>query len=370
MVALPGHTHLDIKMAVLVSRLSFIKGSLLIGRVWLAATSRSPARMSRMHLRVRGTCNKMHVWVLDFAMLICASVNNLIEMPELLPVKPGCGALQGTTGAVDIFQDVYHPAVDSWLQRVESADFLVRDPVSGEMLDLCITSNADDVTKGKLFKDGQELQQLILAEDMVLSDSLQRICTAQHTGKQEHTVSMWGRGSWADMQRIYTAGLLTGGVVTSIKYLGSWLHHEGRQAQEITFRINAAKEAWSRLGGFWYKSGTSKRARIMVFKSLILSTLFCGLETMVMSPAEYQRLDVCILGFVRKLMRGTATSKTVTDPGTPFRTLPVQEQRRWVGLSPSAIELRIARLGLLQRVSNNPYGCRAFIAALFGRFAF
>ena len=38
-------------------------------------------------------------------------------------------------------------------------------------------------------------------------------------------------------------------------------------------------------------------------------------------------------------------------------------------LSPFTIELRIARLGLLQRVSNNPCGCTAFIAALFGRFA-
>ena len=74
--------------------------------------------------------------------------------------------------------------------------------------------------KGTLFNDGQELQQLVLAEDMALSDSLQRICTAQHTGKQEHTLSMRGRGSWADMQHIYTPGFLTGRVATSIKYLG------------------------------------------------------------------------------------------------------------------------------------------------------
>ena len=35
----------------------------------------------------------------------------------------------------------------------------------------------------------------------------------------------------------------------------------------------------------------------MVFKSLILSTLYSGLETMVTSPGEYIRMDVCILGF-------------------------------------------------------------------------
>ena len=145
----------------------------------------------------------------------------------------------------DIFQNVHRPTLDSWRQQVESPDFLVRDPVSGETLDLSITSCADDVANGKLFKYGQYLQQLVLAEDMLLSESLQRVCTAQHTGNQEHIVSMRGRHSWADMQRIYTAGFLTGRVATSITYLGSWLHHEGRQAQEIAFRINAAKEAWS-----------------------------------------------------------------------------------------------------------------------------
>ena len=60
---------------------------------------------------------------------------------------------------------------------------------------------------------------------------------------------------------------------------------------------------------FWLQAGTSKRARIVFFKSLIPGTLYSRLETMVMSPAEYKRLDVCILGFVRKLMRGAATSK-------------------------------------------------------------
>ena len=133
---------------------------------------------------------------------------------------------------------------------MESLDFLVRDFVSGGILDLSITSYADDVANCTLFNDGQELQQLVLAEDMALSDSLQRICTAQHTGKQEHTVSMRGRGSWADMQRIYTSGFLTGRVATSIKCLGCWLHHEGRQAQAIAFRVDGPKEAWSRSGVF------------------------------------------------------------------------------------------------------------------------
>ena len=115
------------------------KGHCSSGACELGATSRSPARMSRMHLRAQGTINKMHVWVLGFAIVTCASAQQSYRDARVvlqcvdgeLVVKPGCGVLQGTTGQW-IFQDVYHPALDSWLQLVESPDFLVRDPVSGE----------------------------------------------------------------------------------------------------------------------------------------------------------------------------------------------------------------------------------------------
>ena len=84
-------------------------------------------------------------------------------------------------------------------------------------------------------------------------------------------------------------------------------HREVRQVQEITFRVNAAKEAWSTLGGCWQKSGTSKRARI---NGLILSTLK---RTMVMSIAEYKTI-----GCLHSLFYS----------GTQCRTLSVQEQWR------------------------------------------
>ena len=83
----------------------------------------------------QGTSNKMHVWVLGCAMLTCASTN-LIEMPEWFFSVPmenwwsnlGVGLFRAPQ-QLTFFQDVYHPAVDSSLQLVESPDFLVRDPV-------------------------------------------------------------------------------------------------------------------------------------------------------------------------------------------------------------------------------------------------
>ena len=181
-----------------------------------------------------------------------------------LVVKPGCGALQGTMAAVDIFQDVYHPAVDEWMAALTSPRLVVRDPLFQEDLDLSLTSYADDVAKGKLFTHGEDLLQQVQAEDRGLSDALQRICTAQNVDKQEHTVSMRGRGAWTEMQRVYQPGFLTGQVAASIKYLGCWLHHEGRQAAEITYRIKMAKNGMVSVGWIlvqdWYLSSCSYHA--------------------------------------------------------------------------------------------------------------
>ena len=79
-----------------------------------------------------------------------------------------------------------------------------------------------------------------------------------------------------------------------------------------------------------------------------------------MSLADYKRLDVCVLGFVRKLMRGTATSKTVTDSG----------RYKSNGGGWACLRLR-SNFGLLALVSVNVCQririvARAFIAALAG----
>ena len=63
-----------------------------------------------------------------------------------------------------LFPEVYHPAVGSWLQLVESTDFLVRDPVSGELWTYPSPPTQTMRPRGKLFKDGQDLQQLVLVE--------------------------------------------------------------------------------------------------------------------------------------------------------------------------------------------------------------
>ena len=118
----------------------------------------------------RARATKMHVWVLGFAMLICASVNHLIKMLDVELFKAHGEQLTffkmcvirrwllASTGGISL---------NSWVATWE------------KILDLPITSHADDVAKGTIFKDGQELQQLVLVEEMALSDSLQRFCTAQ-----------------------------------------------------------------------------------------------------------------------------------------------------------------------------------------------
>ena len=92
MVVLPGHTHLDIniKMAFLVSKQSSIKGSLLTKNIKNAFASPGHEQQDAClgaplrHVVVR----------------LCQPSYQDARVVLKCAVKPGCGALQGTTGAV------------------------------------------------------------------------------------------------------------------------------------------------------------------------------------------------------------------------------------------------------------------------------
>ena len=74
----------------------------------------------------------------------------------------------------------------------------------------------------------------------------------------------------------------------------------------------------------------------MVFKSLILRTLKSGLETMVTEPCGVQKIG--------RLHSFALSEHSCVEPPRQTQNIAfsAQEQWRWVGLSHSAIELRIA----------------------------
>ena len=187
---------------------------------------------------------------------------------------------------------------------------------------------------------------------------LQRICTAQHTGKQEHTVSMRGRVSWADMQRIYTAGFLTGRVATSIKYLGAGFIMRGDKRKRLPF-VPTLQKTHGHVSGdgrslvqIWHFQ-TSAHHGVQEFDSQHAPQRFgndgydkCGVQTIGRLHSGFLSGNSCV--------ERPRLKKQSTDRRSPNIALLTVQEQWYGGRAPSAIELRIARLGVsFQRVSND-----------------
>ena len=78
---------------------------------------------------------------------------------------------------------------------------------------------------------------------------------------------------------------------------------------------------------------------------------------------------MCAWFLVRKLMRGAATKKLANPSGMKYRTMSSRGFWWWIGLALSATEPHASRFVVLQRVSSFTNDCRAFLAAVFGRFS-
>ena len=105
-----------------------------------------------------------------------------------LCVQPGSGALQGDTVACSLFLEVYHPPLDKWLRETQQPELLVVDPVSGRLVDISVSSYADDVARCSVSESSEELYLHLSYSNEVLDKELLEIGLQQNTEKQEHVV--------------------------------------------------------------------------------------------------------------------------------------------------------------------------------------
>ena len=77
----------------------------------------------------------------------------------------------------------------------------------------------------------------------------------------------------------------------SLKYLGALLQKTGRIDSEIGAKIGTAKSEFRSLVQIWNHANICIRRKIQLYKSLVLSRLLYGLQTLWLSKHLRQRID-------------------------------------------------------------------------------
>jgi hypothetical protein len=260
---------------------------------------------------------------------------------------------------------VYHPQLDKWLQETKQHELLVQDPISHELLDISVSSSADDVARCTVAESSEELFLHITHSNDVLDTALGEIGLKQNTDKQEHIVYFSGAGANSYLAHIYKEGMLPGKSCVSAKYLGGWRHFKGSNDMEIRARRRAAEIGFMAMGKFWARQSATSAAKI-VFSAMVRNAALSGLENLVLSDAEYQQVDATIFRFARKVLRGAACKKVVGEDGsTQYHAIPDSDVGKLLSFVPAKLELRVRRLQFWQSVARDPFLHRQVLATVF-----
>ena len=91
--------------------------------------------------------------------------------------------------------------------------------------------------------------------------------------------------------------------VTSMTYLGGLLSKDANITSELGRKIGYAMHCFSNLQRIWSHANLPIRRKLALFKSLILSKLQYGLESVWLNQCERKQLDVFHYKCLRRIMK-------------------------------------------------------------------
>ena len=164
------------------------------------------------------------------------------------------GACKGILLRVLYFWRCTTPNWISGCKKPNNMNFWFKIPYRMKLLDISVSSYADDVARCTVAESSEELFLHITHSNDVLDTALGEIGLKQNTDKQEHIVYFSGAGANSYLAHIYKEGMLPGKSCVSAKYLGGWRHFKGSNDMEIRARRRAAEIGFMAMGKFLGKT--------------------------------------------------------------------------------------------------------------------
>ena len=124
---------------------------------------------------------------------------------ESIILKNGCGGAQGDKVMPVQFRRVYEGLLEEWVDTKEQeldTGVKAKDPLTAKVVDVSMTSYADDVKEINVVKDDQEALETIARSGVLLDQVITKGKLKQNIGKAEHVATFIGPG-----QDTYTKGL-------------------------------------------------------------------------------------------------------------------------------------------------------------------
>ena len=130
--------------------------------------------------------------------------------------------------------------------------------------------------------------------------------------------------------------------------------------------LKQAHKQWVIHRNLWKRNELPKKPRLLMFRAIVVETLFSAIETLVLSNVQERRLQNVVSAYGRKLMGRTA----VKTQDERFRKADNARVFQYLGMLSMHTELVLRRLRWYQRIFARPDLFQHTIVALFGKFNF
>jgi len=303
------------------------------------------------------------------------------DAPTGRDILVGEGVMPGDHTGPRLFNAGFVPAVHRSMQeycnRSDTAKLLQGVcPVTGGTSQVGHTVFVDDQAAKVIGKSGPALLEEAQLLDEVMVNKMQEIGIALNQAKLENVVE---GPSNLTVTAVARSHRLAGRTTANARYLG------GRHTQGLTFRAErderllAGRRGWAVLLRFW-TSSTPIRVRLIAFGCMVVGSCLAGLEACAgprgpLTASDLKPLDTLILRYLRVLLRGRACRKQESTNLCGEKAIKYTNQENnavWArcGLVPCFLELRVRRLGMLQKIAAHPEDHVQFFAAVFGAVGF
>jgi len=190
-----------------------------------------------------------------------------------------------------------------------------------------IMTDALDEYSGGVSCAGRKIVDLRFADDIDLveesASGIQEI-----TKRLEKTAKKYGMEISTEKSKVMVVGkpentygqvadVMVDGIkleqVKSFTYLGSTLTDNGRSEKEIRIRIGRATSSLASLDNIWRARNVSMKNKILLMRSIIMSTLLYACESWTVSKQDEKRLRAFEMKTYRRLLRITWKDKRTNE---------------------------------------------------------
>lgn len=281
-------------------------------------------------------------------------------------VRVGAGAPPGDSFAAQIFSEVYNPCLDAFIEQTQEDAVPINlwwlDEQPAQFSDVTLTSYADDIARKFVCTGAGTFHYKLVVHADALDRAVGAENYSQNRTNREALAKFVGAGATRNSRRVYREDPHRYGCRLRVfaRYLDTLLRYNHTNSDERALRAARARSAWAMYAKFWFAG--PRRFAVLVFKGLVLNTLWSGWAALVPTSADLKLFDALLHKWGRALMRGAASSEV--EGARHYKGHMVVH--RFLRVASSEVELRIRRLRMWQTILRDIDRYDALLALYFG----